>query len=134
VAVGQRHEQAFDVDAAVVAPVDVADHAGAVRLEQRAGGLDAAGRVVVARDEHDVEPWRALARLLEETVQLFLRLGRRVGVVEDVAGDEQRVGLLGHDGVEQPVEEALVLVGPFVIVQGLAEMPVGGVQQPHEVA
>jgi hypothetical protein len=73
-------------------------------------------------------PWPAA-----EPEQLLLRRGRRVGGVEHVAGDQQRVRPFGHHGIEQPVEEALVFVAALEIVEGLAEMPVGGVQQPHEV-
>jgi hypothetical protein len=105
--------------------------ARAMGFEQRTRGFQAAGRIVVAGDDDDVQLRRTRTRLLQETVELALRDRRRVRVVEDVARDQEGVGLLGHDGVEQPVQEALMLVGPVEVVQGLAEVPVGSVQQPH---
>jgi hypothetical protein len=96
----------------------------AVRFQQRPRRFQPARRVVVAGDDDDVQLRRGRPGLLQEAVQLALRGGRRVRVVEDVAGDQQGVRFLGHDRVEQPVEEALVFVGPVEIVQGLAEVPV----------
>jgi hypothetical protein len=131
IAAGQRHQQAFQVDLALAVAHHVADHARAVGGQQRSRRFQAAGRIVVAGDDDDVERRRPRACLLQEVVQLALRGRRRVGVVEDVAGDQQRVDLFGHDGIEQPVEEAFVFPAPVEIVQGLAEVPVGSVQQPH---
>jgi hypothetical protein len=130
-AAGQRQHQRCDVDGTVGVALHGADHAGAVRLQQRTGGLQAPRRVVVAGDDDQVQMRHAFLRPLQEAVQLLLRRRRRIGVVEDVAGDQQGVGPLADDGVEQPVQEALVFVVAFEIMQGLAEMPVGSVQQTH---
>jgi hypothetical protein len=107
------------------------DHDRAMGFQQRPRRFQAAGRIVVAGDDDDLQVRRAQLGPLQEAVQLALGGGRRVCVVENVARDQERVGLFTDDGIEQPVEEALVFVGPVVIVQGLAEVPVGGVQQPH---
>jgi hypothetical protein len=102
-----------------------------MRFQQRPRRFQPARRIVVAGDDDDLQVWRAQLGPLQETVQLALGGGRGVGIVENVARDQERVGLFTHDRIEQPVEEALVFVGPVVIVQGLAEVPVGSVQQPH---
>ncbi len=74
----------------------------------------------------------ARAGLLQETIELAVGGRRRIGVVENIARDQQHVEpAQRHERVEQPVEEALVFVDPVEIVQGLAQMPVGSVQQPH---
>ncbi len=122
---------AFEVDVGVGQAQHVADDAGAVRFEQRARRLQPSRRIVVAGNDDDVELRSARAGLLQEPVKLLLRCGRRIGGIEHVAGDQERVDFLGGDGVQQPVEETLVFVSTFVIVQGLAKMPVGSVKQTH---
>ena len=127
----QRDDEAFEVDVAGGVAHDVADDARAVRFQQRPRRFQPARRIVVAGDDDDVQLRRAHPGLLQEPVQLALRRGGRVRIVEHVARDQQGVRFLGDDRVEQPVEKAPVLVGPVEIVQGLAEVPVGSVQQPH---
>jgi hypothetical protein len=64
-----------------------------VRFEQRARRFQPARRIVVAGDDDDLQLRRARLRPLQEAVQLALGGGRWVGVVEDVARDQERVGL-----------------------------------------
>ena len=65
---GQRHQHAFHVNGAVGVAVRVADDGGAVHFQQRAGCFQAAGRIVVAGDDDDIELRRAGAGLLQEGV------------------------------------------------------------------
>ena len=60
---------------------------------------------------------------------LILRGGWRVGLVEDVAGDQQRVDRVLGDLVQQPGQEGVVLGAAVEVVQGVAEVPVRSVQQ-----
>ena len=129
----QRHEQAVEVDLAIGAPGHVANDHGAMRFEQRPWRFQPARRVVIAGNDDDIELRTASARLLQETVELALRRGRWVAVVKDIAGNQQRIDILLHKRVEQPVEEALVLVAALESMQGLAQVPVGGVQQAHGI-
>ncbi len=86
---------------------------------------------MVARDDHHLQMGHAAAGLLQKAIQLAMGGRRRIGVIENIAGDQQHVDALCVQRPDQPVEEALVFVDPVEIVQGLAKMPVGGVQQPH---
>jgi len=74
-------------------------------------------------------------RLDQKRVKRPLGRRRRVRRVEDVAGDDQGIRPLGLEQVREPGEEAFVLEGPVVAVQGVAEVPVGGVDEAkHRVA
>jgi hypothetical protein len=103
-----------------------------VRRRRISGGqLDARAGVVVAGDHHDVQLGLLLVGLDDEVVEAFLGFDRRVDRVEDVAGDQQRIGLAQVQLAEQPVEEAGVFEVAFLAVQALAQVPVGGVKQTH---
>jgi hypothetical protein len=86
---------------------------------------------MVAGDNADVQVRGRGLGLAQEAVELLLRRCRWIGIVVDVAGDQQRVYLFGDDGCQQPVQKALVLVGALETVQGLAQMPVRSVQKTH---
>lgn len=124
--IAQGHDQPVGVDGAVGRVADGADYGDIERLQQRGGGFQPSGRVVVAGDDDDGEVWRAALGLGQEIVELLLRLGRRIGIVEDVAGDQQGIDLFAFQGVEQPVQKTTVLVTAIEIMQSLAEMPVRG--------
>jgi hypothetical protein len=87
---------------------------------------------VVAGNNDDIELRRPRPRLLQEPVELALGCGRWVAVIKNIAGNQQCVDPFMHQRIEQPVEEALVLVAAFECMQGLAQVPVGSVQQAHE--
>src|SRR5690606_22870477 len=119
------------VELAVIDPADAADGMGVEALHQRAGQLDAPAGIVVAGDHHDVQLRQALVGADDEVVEAFLGFQRWIDRVEDVAGYEQGVGLVGDELVEQPGEELGVFVVAVLTAEGLAEMPVGGVDQAH---
>ena len=111
---------------------DRSDRAGVEQRQQRSRRLDAARRVVVARRHHDGQVRHAHSGLLRSGRAAAARRPR-VGVVEDVAGDQQRVDLFAFERAEQPVEEARVLVAALVLVQRLPQVPVGGVEDSHRM-
>ncbi|MCY1425920.1 hypothetical protein D9M71_417280 [compost metagenome] len=115
----QRQQQARAVQVAVVQPVHPAQGMGVEAAHQGRRQLDAPAGVVVAGDHHDVEARQALMGGDDEVVQAFLRLERRVDRIEDVAGDQQGVGLLRHQLLEQPGEEGGVFKVPLLAMQGL---------------
>ncbi len=129
----QRQQQAVVVELAIGDPADAADGMGVEALHQRRRQLDAPAGVVVAGDHHDIQLRESFVGTDDEVVQALLRLERRIDRVEHVAGDEQGVGLPGDQLVEQPVEELRVLVVAVLAVEGLAEVPVGGVDQAHSL-
>lgn len=86
---------------------------------------------MIAGDHHDFQPGQALVGRNDEVVEPLLGQQRRVDGVEEVTGDQQGIGLLLLQLVEQPGEEGEVLVVTILAVQGLAKMPVGRVDQAH---
>ena len=88
---------------------------------------------MVACNDDDIKLRRAGAGLLQEGIKLALRSCGWIGIVENITSDQQGINLLGHDGIQQPVQETLVLVVAIKIMQRLAKMPIGSVQQAHEM-
>ena len=97
-------------------------------LEHGVRGLEAGGGVVVATDDHHVQGGQAPPQLGEEAVPGAHGPGGRVGRLEDVSRDEQGVHGAGLQEVQQPGEEGVVLAVAGEVVQGVAEVPVTGVQ------
>jgi hypothetical protein len=99
-------------------------------VHQPAPEAESPGGVVVAADEDD-----AGAGLAEAHQRRFAQLDgveRRHGPVVDVAGDEHGVDALGPDRLDQRVQEGRLRVPQVSPVQRAAQVPVGGVQQPHD--
>ena len=87
---------------------------------------------MVARDDDGAQVRHAGLGLLQKAVELLLRGGRRVSGVKHIAGHQQRVGLLSHQRVQQPVQKTLVFKAPLEVVQGLAQVPVRGVDETQK--
>ena len=111
---------------------DITDGSGIKRGKQRRGRFQSARRVVIAGDDDDIQVRNTLLGGSEKTVELLLGGGGRIGIIEDVAGDQQDINLFGCESVEQPVQKSLMLVIPLKVMQGLAEMPIRGMQQTHD--
>jgi hypothetical protein len=127
--VRERNDEPLEVRLPV-APGHAAHHVEAAhRAEERIGRVEARGGVVVAAGDDDLDVRDAPPGLDEEAVPERLRLGRRVGGVEDVARDQYGVHVLPLDGVEEPRDELLVLVSALDAVERVAEVPVGGVEE-----
>ena len=123
VATGQGHHSAL------ARGTHLGPHVDVQALEQAAQGEELLGVVVVARDEH---AGKAVAdEPGQEIEDELFRLGWRRGRVEDVAGHEDGVdpGLLRHLG--HLAEGLLVFVQAAAAAQGLADVPVGGVEETH---
>ena len=110
--------------------------AGGVGAHVHAGGREqplteaqSDGRVVVAADDDDRHP--QVGEAAERLVQQGHRLDRRDGSVVDVAGHHHGVdaGVGGH--LDQVVDEGGLGVEQALAVQRAAQVPVGGVEEPH---
>jgi hypothetical protein len=119
------------VDGSVVEPPHAADHPDAERAQDEIGRVEAARRIVVTPDDDDLQAGQTRHRAPDEVVQLLLRARRRIGRVEDVAGDEQHVHRLVFQGLEQPRKKLGVLELAIVVVQRVTEVPIRRVQQAH---
>jgi hypothetical protein len=97
--------------------------------QQPGGEAEPPRGVVVARGEHHLGAGPPQPG--EHPVEHGGRVGRGDGAVVHVAGDQDDVDpLIGHDG-GQPAEHRLLLGEQVGAVQRPADVPVGGVQQPH---
>ncbi|MNZ57767.1 hypothetical protein D3C78_757540 [compost metagenome] len=84
---------------------------------------------MVTGDHHDGQRRLLLVSADDEIVQAFLGFDRRVDRVEDIAGDQQYVGLCLRQLPQQPLKEARVFEVAFLAMQVLPKVPVGGVKQ-----
>ena len=101
--------------------------------EQRSRCLEARSRVVVARRDDNLDVGASLGDVGEELVVGRLRRRRRVAVVEHVARDKERVGLLFLDLMLQPLEKMAVFRQAVVPVEHVAQMPVTGGYYLHSL-
>ena len=83
---------------------------------------------MIAGDDDDIQMRNAALGGGEKIIELFLRGGGRIGVIENIPGNQQRLNLFGFEGIQQPVQKAVVFIIPLKLMQGLAEMPVRSVQ------
>ncbi len=124
----ERRQQPAGVDGPF-APWQGPDHLHPERIQEGRRRLQPPRGVVVAGDDHRAELRPSQPGLDQEGVERPLGGRRRVGRVEHVAGDHQGVGRPLLEQVEQPAEKLLVLEGPVVAVEGVAQVPVGGVDE-----
>ena len=98
-------------------------------LQQRRDGLQPALVVVVAGHHHDVGAGAGQGE--QRAVDDLLALGRGRRGVEQVAGHEHGVDLLGRGDRGDLGQHGAVLVGPAAAPHRLADVPVAGVQELH---
>ncbi len=67
----------------------------------------------------------------DEVVEALLGFERWIDRVEDIARDQQDIGALLFQLAQQPVEEARVFMIAVLAVQGLTQVPVGGMYEAH---
>ncbi len=96
--------------------------------EEGGDGIEAAAVVVVAgHDDDGSHPGQAQQGVVDEA----LGGGGRGGGVEQVAGHDDQIDVLGLGNGPDLGQDVAVLVGPAVTSDGLADMPVGGVEHLH---
>ena len=105
-----------------------ADDVDVEGAQEFARGVEEGGGVVVAGGDDDVAAGCG-GGAAEEVVVERLGAVRRVAAVEDVASDDEGVGVFCAEGGKQPVEEGALFVVAFAAVEGAAEVPVGGVDE-----
>lgn len=82
---------------------------------------------MIPSDQHQAGRRLAIQLRHEIIVQSLGRL-RRISRIKDIPGDQDHVDLQFHHLVQQPVQEALLLLLPGLLIKHLPQMPVGGVQ------
>ena len=119
VAQGDRHVEAIRVGE----KVDTAERG------PLGGESEACGRVVIAAGDHDGRPRipQVAQRVLEEKERVAGWRGR----VEHVARDEHRIHLVITHRLHQRSQHLAERVCGRVPVEGAADVPIGGVQEPH---
>jgi hypothetical protein len=86
---------------------------------------------VIARNDDDLHRATSLAGIGKETIVDRLRHRRGVAIVEDVACNEQGVGLLLLNLREQPGQEMLVFWQSVVSMKHVSEVPIAGSYYLH---
>ncbi len=119
----------LDVEHAGAITANTTDDAHPERTQDWLWRVEPRNGVVVAADDDDLETWMTSARVGHEVVELLLRERGRIRRIEDVASHEQGVDVVLDDPVDQPAQEQPMLELARVIVQRVAEVPVGGVDQ-----
>ncbi len=129
VRVVQGNEHGSAIDGTVRRLRKAAHDVHAERSGEALGGVETLRGVVIAAHDDDVQARQTAGARAQEVVVQPLRPGARVGVVEDVAADDQSVDPLGFERVEEPVEEGAVLVVPGHVVEAMPEVPVRRVKE-----
>ena len=86
-------------------------------------------RVVVAAEQD--QPHLGVVQALDQLVVQLAGVRRRRARVENVTCDEHGIDGLGDHGIEQPVDQGLMLGLACLAHEMLTEMPVGGVKEAH---
>ena len=86
---------------------------------------------MVSGGEDDLEGGEGLVRGVDEVEEGALGLGTGVDGVEDVTGNEECVGAVFREKGEEVGKEGSVFVFAVEAVEGLAEVPVSGVEDTH---
>ena len=98
--------------------------------QQTTAETEPGGTVVVAAGDHHLGT--GVHQSQQGIGEQPHRVRRREGPVVDVACDEDRVDALRTDDVDQMVEEAALGTEQPGTVERPSQVPVGGVQQPHD--
>ena len=118
----------------VLQPAHHSAHINIVHLEQFGRRFEASCRVVVAGSGHDLQSLNSTRCLNEEIEELLFGARRWIGGVEDVARNDARAGTLLPNYFQKPAKKMGVLVSAVVSMKCVAEMPVGGMYEFHNVA
>lgn len=129
--IAEGDDEFFELDVLFGVAFDGADGAGVCHAEEFVGRFEASGCVVISCGEDDLEGGEGVVGGADEVEQAALGGGAGVDGVEHVTGDEQGVGTMLVDEVEEVLEECVVFGFSIEAVEGLTEVPVGGVEEAH---
>ena len=125
VAPTQRENQAVEIGRAVRQAFDRAAHIYIMKIQQAGRCFEACAGIVVAGNDHDLQSAHLLGSGAEKAEKHLFGLGRRIGMIEDIAGNEQDVGLLLRKRLPQPSKVVLKFCFAIIAVEGIAQMPIG---------
>ena len=127
----QRDEQVVEHRAVALLRVQEAAYVYLAALEERTRCLEPHAAVVIAGRHYDLQPGILLRGLAQKVVVELLSRGGGIGIVKDIAGYDKGVGLVVVYRTEQEVQEIPVLGAPVVVVEVIADVPVGSVDNSH---
>ena len=96
-----------------------------MKIQQAGRCFEACAGIVVAGNHNDLQPAHFLGSGAEKAEKHLFGLGRRIGMIEDITGNEQDVGLLLRKRLPQPGEVVLKFGFAIIAVEGIAQMPIG---------
>ncbi len=129
--VAEGDDEFLESDVLFGVAFDGADGAGVCHAEEFGGRFEASGCVVISCGEDDLEGGEGVVGGADEVEQAALGGGAGVDGVEHVTGDEQGVGTMLVEEVEEVLEECVVFGFSIEAVEGLTEVPVCGVEEAH---
>ena len=100
-------------------------------MEEMFWQLQSGGGVMIAANEHHLQPWAFRQSFAHELVEALLRGNRRIHRVVDVARDDERIRILREQLVGKPIEEGVMFDAAIESVQFLSEMPVRRMDDTH---
>jgi len=122
----------IDVDVSVAA-FESADDVDAERSQEATRRFKAGGGVVIAGNDDDVELRAEAFEAEKRVVEELHGLAGRVLAVEDIACDDHCVDRAFHQQTTEAFENLLVFEFARIAAQGLADVPVGCVNNAHRL-
>ena len=108
-----------------------AAHIDVVQTQQLFGSFDACTRVVVACYHYHLHSFIFLRALVEKIKKQTLYLHTGVRRIENVATDDEGIGLFVLQRLEQPLEEMAMLSHTTVLMKDIAQVEVCGMDDFH---
>ena len=108
-----------------------AAHIDVVQTQQFFSSFDACTRVVVACYHYHLHSFIFLRALVEKIKKQALHLHTGVRRIEDIATDDEGIGLFVLQRLEQPLEEMAMLSHTTVLMKDVAQMKVCGMDDFH---
>ncbi len=101
-------------------------------LQQLPGRIEHSRRIVVAPGDHYM-PAVGIQQFAQKLIVQAAGVIGRIANIKNITGNNKPVGLLLLNGLQQPVQGQAVLFFPVVVQEFLAQMPVGGVDDFHNI-
>ena len=127
----ERHDQTGIIDVTLRCSPHSAAHINTHLLEQWAGSLKTCRRIMIPGNDDNLQFGIFVRYFAQECIVHLLRVGRRIRTIEDIARDQQDIGLPGLQHVLEPCQKTRVFAPAVVFKKMLSEVPVCGVNDPN---
>ena len=128
----QRDQMPVKIDPCSAAPQGAKDM-DAQRVQHCLGRFQTLCRIVVARGQDDLQMWARANHARDAPIKKALRFARRIDPVKDISCHKQRIHLFRQDHTMQTIQKRPVFMVTRPAIQGLANVPIGGVKDAHRI-